>query len=238
MAKAKQRATAETRASGVPTRTRLLSAAAELFGASGYYGTQVSDITERARTGIGTFYRYFSDKEDVLRTLLDDLFEPLRARQVEIRAGMEQRPPLEQVAVVRETFRAILAALCGRPEITTTVFRFGYGVSDGINEQIWRFIDTMAADIVADLSRAEAVGLIVVEHKPLLAHAVAGTVLQVAQKLVRDGEPGLEAAIEICTRFTMGGLAAFVTDPYFEGLAPILRDLVAARPEPPPGRER
>lgn len=230
MPKALQRATAETRASGVPTRTRLLTAAAELFGTSGYYGTQVVDITERARTGIGTFYRYFTDKEDILRTLLEELFAPIRRRQVELRAGIEERAPLEQVAVVRETFRVILTALCGRPEITTTVFRFGYGVSDRINEQIWGFVDTMAADIVADLSRAEAAGLLVVEHKPLLAHAVAGTVLQVAQKLVRDGEPGLEAAIELCTRFTMGGLAAYMTEPSFAALAPVLRELVAAGP--------
>ncbi len=224
-----QRATAETQSSGIPTRTRLLDAAAELFGVRGYYGTQVIDITERARTGIGTFYRHFTDKEDILRTLLEQFFERIRSQQVAIRAGMELRPPLEQVEVVRETFRVILTALVGRPDITVTVFRFGYGVSERINAEIWRFVSTMTGDIVSDVTRAEAAGLIVVEHKDLLAHCVAGTVLQVAHKLVVDGDARVEAAIETCTRFTLGGLAVFVPDPYFATMSPILRGLVGPK---------
>ncbi len=227
---AAQRATAETRASGVPTQARLLSAAAELFGARGYYGTQVIDITEQARTGIGTFYRYFSDKEDILRTLLAQFFERIRAEQIALRAGIERRAPLDQVAVVRETYRVILTALTGRPDITMTVFRFGYGVSERINDEIWGFVNTMTRDIVSDLTRAETAGLISIEHKDLVAHCVAGTVLQVAHKLVVDRDATLEAAIETCTRFTLGGLAAFVTDTYFATLIPIFRDLVAPRP--------
>lgn len=227
--KARQRATAETRASGVPTKARLLAAAGELFGARGYYGTQVVDITERACTGIGTFYRYFSDKEDILRTLLKEFFEQMRGEQVAMRAGIERRPPLEQVEVVRETYRVILTALTGRPDISVTVFRFGYGVSERINDEIWGFVNTMAQDIATDLIRAETAGLLAVEHKDLLAHCVAGTVLQVAHKLVVDGSVTLEAGIETCTRFTLGGLAAFVTDTYFATMTPILRDLVAPR---------
>jgi len=232
-----QRATAETRASGVPTRARLLVAAGELFGADGYYGTQVTDITERARTGVGTFYRYFADKEDILRTLLGEHFERIRGQQVALRAGMEKRSPLEQVEVVRETFRAILTELCGRPDITMAVFRFGYGVSQRINDEIWRFVSTMAEDIVSDLTRAEKAGLIVVSHKDLLAHCVAGTVLQVAHKLVVDGDGTIDAAVDICTRFTLGGLAAFVTDTHFAAMTPILRDLTAParRADPGPG---
>jgi AcrR family transcriptional regulator len=231
MRKAVQRATAETRASGVPTKTRLLDAAAELFGARGYYGTQVNDITERARTGIGTFYRYFADKEDILRTLLKQFFERIRGQQVALRTGLERRTPLEQVAVVRETYRVILTELAGRPDVTVTIFRFGYGVSARINNEIWGFVSTMTRDIVGDLTRAESAGLIAVDYKDLLAHCVAGTVLQVAHKLVADGDATLEAAIDTCTRFTLGGLSAFVTDAYFATMTPILRTLVAPQRE-------
>ena len=130
---------------------------------------------------------------------------------------------------MRETFRVILTELTGRPDIAVTVFRFGYGVSERINHEIWRFVSTMTGDIVSDLARAEAAGLVVVEQKDLLAHCVAGTVLQVAQKLVVDGDATVEAAIDTCTRFTLGGLAAFVSEPYFAMMSPILRDLVGPR---------
>lgn len=51
---------------------RLLDAAAEAFGSLGYHSTRVDDIVEIAQTSHGTFYRYFKDKEEVLRMLVSE----------------------------------------------------------------------------------------------------------------------------------------------------------------------
>lgn len=60
---------------GLRTRERLLKAAREIFRESGYEGARVSDMTQRAELSNGAFYRYFTDKRDLLVTLLDGLFE-------------------------------------------------------------------------------------------------------------------------------------------------------------------
>lgn len=225
MLKPVQRATAETLASGIPTRARLLRAAEELFAERGYHGTQVTDVTERARSGVGTFYRYFTDKEEVLRALLEEFFERVRAELVRLREGIERKPPLAQVEVIRGTFALILTELARRPAITMILLRGGYGVSPRVNEQIWSFVEATAADIVGDLERAEAAGLVTVEHKALLAHCVAGTVLQTAHKLLVDRAVSLDAAVETCTRFTLGGLAGFATREFAAAIAPVLQNL-------------
>lgn len=54
---------------GRRTRRRLLDAAAEVFVRKGYHDTCIDDITELAETSHGTFYRYFTNKEQVVRTL-------------------------------------------------------------------------------------------------------------------------------------------------------------------------
>jgi AcrR family transcriptional regulator len=62
----------ELRAQGRRTMRRLLDAALKVFAQRGYYSARVDDIVRVARTSHGTFYLYFSNKEDLLRALAVD----------------------------------------------------------------------------------------------------------------------------------------------------------------------
>lgn len=53
-------------------REKLLESALDLFISKGYYDTAIRDIIKNANVGTGTFYNYFSDKEDILEVLLED----------------------------------------------------------------------------------------------------------------------------------------------------------------------
>ncbi|MGH9080825.1 MAG: TetR/AcrR family transcriptional regulator [Acidimicrobiales bacterium] len=48
---------------------RLLDAAMEAIDERGYHGTRVKDVVDIANTSHGTFYLYFSNKEDLVRAL-------------------------------------------------------------------------------------------------------------------------------------------------------------------------
>ncbi|MDD2621341.1 MAG: TetR/AcrR family transcriptional regulator [Syntrophomonadaceae bacterium] len=52
-------------------RQRLMECALNLFIEKGYFNTSIRDIIERTGFGTGTFYNYFVDKEDVLKSLLE-----------------------------------------------------------------------------------------------------------------------------------------------------------------------
>jgi AcrR family transcriptional regulator len=54
------------------TRARVLDAAEQLFGQSGYHGVTIDAIVERAGFTRGAFYANFSDKADVFLTLLEE----------------------------------------------------------------------------------------------------------------------------------------------------------------------
>jgi AcrR family transcriptional regulator len=51
---------------------KLLDAAMIAFDNRGYHATRVNDVVEIANTSHGTFYLYFSNKEDVLRALVTE----------------------------------------------------------------------------------------------------------------------------------------------------------------------
>jgi TetR/AcrR family transcriptional regulator, cholesterol catabolism regulator len=50
---------------------KMLNAAARLFAAQRYHEVRMEDIAAEAAVGKGTLYRYFSDKEELYRALLD-----------------------------------------------------------------------------------------------------------------------------------------------------------------------
>ena len=54
------------------TRRALFAAAHDLFGRFGYVETRLSDISDHANIGRTTFYDYFSDKEDLLASLVEE----------------------------------------------------------------------------------------------------------------------------------------------------------------------
>jgi len=59
----------ELRAQGRKTMRRLLDAGMRVFADRGFHAARVDDIVRSARTSHGTFYLYFTNKEDLLRAL-------------------------------------------------------------------------------------------------------------------------------------------------------------------------
>ena len=71
-------------AKGRQTREAIELAARKLFAERGFHGTTLADITSAAGKSSAVFYRYFTDKEDLLASLaesfLHDIVEPSSTR--------------------------------------------------------------------------------------------------------------------------------------------------------------
>ena len=79
------------------SRRAILEAAISEFSKKGYKETSVADIMSAADFGIGTFYNYFSSKEELLFSLLSRLGETIRMALTEARAA--ERTPIELLEV-------------------------------------------------------------------------------------------------------------------------------------------
>ena len=88
-------ASAPLTARGARTRDTLIKAARALFERQGYLDTNVSDIAKRARVAHGTFYTYFTSKEEVFAEVADDL-------QHDLLTVAESEPPLGPDAALSE----------------------------------------------------------------------------------------------------------------------------------------
>jgi AcrR family transcriptional regulator len=69
----------ELRAQGRKTMAKLLDAGMRVFAERGFHAARVDDIVRTARASHGTFYLYFSSKEDLLRALAVECSEQMEA---------------------------------------------------------------------------------------------------------------------------------------------------------------
>ena len=61
-------------------KEQILKAASKMFGRKGYWKTDMESIALLAKTGKGTIYRYFKNKEDLFLSLIDHALEELSER--------------------------------------------------------------------------------------------------------------------------------------------------------------
>ncbi|MGH8918244.1 MAG: TetR family transcriptional regulator [Actinomycetes bacterium] len=87
-------------------RRRVIEAAAELAGEGGYEAVQMRDVAARADVALGTIYRYFESKDQLLAATLVDWAARLR-RRLDAKPPVGATPTERVVDVVRRASRSI-----------------------------------------------------------------------------------------------------------------------------------
>jgi len=97
-----------TEAKESPTkRAAILEAALDLIAAGGFHASPTAKIAERAGVGIGSIYRYFSSKEDLIQALFTYLAE--KSRQA-IMQDLDARAPIKDqfIHLMKNTFQYLI----------------------------------------------------------------------------------------------------------------------------------
>ncbi len=94
-------------------KQRLLSAATALAAEGGYDAVQMRDVAARAEVALGTLYRHYSSKDQLLLALLAHQASTLRER-------LDQRPPRGDAPAdrVADVLRRATRALERQPRVT------------------------------------------------------------------------------------------------------------------------
>lgn len=91
---------------GVRTRAALVAAARVVFERDGYLDARLTDITAQAQCSTGTFYTYFTNKEEILQAVIEaaqnDMLHPGMPRLSEEESSPE--------AIIRASNRAYFEA--------------------------------------------------------------------------------------------------------------------------------
>lgn len=84
---------------GLERRAKILAAAEQVIGEKGYAAASIADITRAADTALGTFYIYFSGKDELFRELVQDMGQATRAHAAARIASASNRLEAERAGL-------------------------------------------------------------------------------------------------------------------------------------------
>jgi AcrR family transcriptional regulator len=116
-------------------REAILQAARAVFRDKGYHQASVHDIIDEARIARGTFYLYFSSKQDLFGELVADFLEIVRTQVRRIELGADA--PLPRIQL-RDNFRRIVTAVLEHDAIASIILRDIRGYDDESRARILR----------------------------------------------------------------------------------------------------
>lgn len=186
-------------------RAMILDAAREVFAEMGYGAASVRDVIRRTDLAAGTFYNYFPDKESVLRALLDDLALEVGGLTAQARARATSLD-----AFVEEGFRAFFVFLAEDP-VRCELLRRNAGTVRSLFDG--EAIESVLAELGADLQRGIDAGLIPPHDTELMATAMLGSAFEVGMRAADRDPVDVDGATKLCTDLFLGGFARMRVTP-------------------------
>ena len=96
------------RALSTEKRTLILEKAKQLFGEAGFANTSVSDVAAACDLPVGSIYTYFTNKEDIVRAIVEEGWSDLRER-LRVELGKRERVEDQLELLVGRFFPELLA---------------------------------------------------------------------------------------------------------------------------------
>ena len=127
-----------------PRARRIVDTAIDLAEKGGFEAVRLRDVAAEADVALGTLYRYFRSKEDMLIAALNSEVEALESR-IQARP-MSGHTPLERVDAF---FRAATKGLMRRPRLARAILRAAASGDHELAEKVAAFHSRMSAMILA-----------------------------------------------------------------------------------------
>ena len=178
------------------TRRDLLAAARTLFATKGYQQTKVSDISDAADVGVGTFYLHYDGKEALFLELVEETTRQLKEAVDTAKAAVTDA--LDQARV---SFRVLFRFA----EENRETFRILFG-EGSFNQAIKKAQSVFITDIAENIRTGTREGKFASYPPSLVVHGVIGFLTQVVSWWITQEDVSLEDAVEATNRFVASGL--------------------------------
>jgi len=189
-------------------RNAFLDAARRIFAQKGYQATNVTDIVAEVKSGQGTFYYHFRDKQAIFDELMIGFIEKLTRILIEndVRAG--DRLAMADRALALHNARAIAAAYIENKDLAELFFRESKYIGGDAMSYIDNFYRLMFAQIENGLRDGINSGLLRQEIDPFVtARCIVGSVERAVFEIIRaEKDPDVDAVAAQIVDFQTFGL--------------------------------
>ncbi len=193
-------------------RLAILESARDVFGRKGYHTASVHDIIDHSGIARGTFYLYFSSKEDVFADLVAAFLQDIRAQVRKVLLGPSHPTPAQQI---RDNVRRVVATVLAHREVASIILRDATGLNPESHAQVDAFFARIGQLIEDALTVGERLGIVRPCALPLISATVIGGLRAVLLRVLEARDTDAASVFAQTDTVSDELLALFL-----EGLAP------------------
>ncbi len=180
-------------------RAKILAAAETVMGDQGFSAASIADITRLADTALGTFYVYFTSKDQVFRELVLEMGRITRAIVGE---AISDAP--DRLSAERAGLEAFLRFVAERPQLYRIVEEARFVDPEAYRDYFWHF----GQAYTLGLREAQKRGEISAGDPEVRAYALMGISKALGDRYVLWEEtPDIERVVEEAHKMICHGLA-------------------------------
>ncbi len=186
-------------------RAAILNAARACFFDPGYDAATVRDIVRGTGLSSGTFYNYFTSKEAIFRTILEDRMNALNADMRQVRSSA-----LTPETFIHGAYRVIFSAVAADRDFFRLLTRNEHAVRSLFQDTVIGLpMQVLREDICAAIKR----GIFPRLDDEWLAAAFYGIGFEIMRSLLNRKIVDAEAAADFACRLVTEGIRAFAASP-------------------------
>ncbi|MFL1465387.1 TetR/AcrR family transcriptional regulator [Marinobacter sp. DUT-3] len=189
----------------IRNRSAILLAARECFREKGYDNSTIRDIVRRTGLAAGTFYNYFSSKQDIFAALLNDFLNHLNANLT----GLRQTPGTTE-DFIHSAYLALFRATATDPLVYELAHRNDHAIRDLFGSDL---LGLAMLSLEEDVQRAVEKDLLPDVDQDYLCAVFSGVAyemsLRVAERALQTpdkGEREAHQAAHFASTLFLGGL--------------------------------
>ncbi|MEV0360972.1 TetR/AcrR family transcriptional regulator [Nocardia sp. NPDC050697] len=188
-------------------RRDIIDTAFVCFAEKGYHATGIADIATELGIGHGTFYRYFSNKREIIDHVIDDL-----AARIVAALATENSPDAAETlddyrAQIERIGAALTVILVQDRRVAQLLLFHATGIDDELTARLYGLLDTADALTAAYLEHGVDRGYLRAGLDTAnTAKAVTGMLLAAVLHGLRDPEGDVRALAEAIRRLLVDGV--------------------------------
>ena len=191
-------------------RRQILEAAYQVFATKGYQSASIADIAAELGIGHGTFYRYFDNKLDIFRHVIDQVVERIGA--VVMSEDPESTNALPECREqVHRLGRSLYELFIADPQLAQLLFYEAFGIDAEIDRRVRVAMDIMGGYTERYLKNGVAKGFLRGNlDTATTAFAINAIIFEGARRVMRadDREALANKWIESVTDLMLQGMKA------------------------------
>ncbi|GBF11273.1 TetR/AcrR family transcriptional regulator [Tepidibacillus sp. HK-1] len=180
----------------------IIKAAKEVLANESYSATSIKSIAKKAGIATGTFYLYFSNKEKLVETIVDEMYAKLLDSIKKERAKHEQ-----VIDKLQASMEATIRLFAKEQHLAKILLVQIPSLNHAFNRKLDEIEKELIKLTLADLKELTDQGKLPKQDIQISAMAFVGSFRQVMISWLREGEPkNIEEAYQTLIQYNLRGL--------------------------------